>query len=84
MMMKFPSAVTEIATISNSMYDAQPGIASAVDILIATTATDAMRPAAKRPPKATSARVAMRSMNGINIVSPCRKSPAAPMRDWPA
>jgi hypothetical protein len=84
MMMKLPRAVTEIARISISMYDAQPGIAIGVSILIATTTTNAARPAANSPPKATSARVAMRSMNGISIVSPCRKSPAVPIREWPA
>ena len=84
MMTKFPSAVTEIVRISSSMYDAQPGIASAVNILIPTTTADAARPMAKRAPNATSARVAIRSMNGMSMRRPWRKSPATPIRDSPA
>ena len=81
---EFPTALSESTSIPSRVRVVQPGIEAEVNTLVPTTASESRTPIPKIAVNAVIARMAMRSVNGVSIRTPCIRSRNRFMRDWPA
>ena len=76
--------MSESTSMASSVKAAQPGIEAEVKIAVPSTAADSTTPIPKIAVKAVIVRMAMRSVKGVSIRTPCIRSRNRFMRDWPA